>query len=113
MCFDNFCQHGMSLIQLAIKAIKGQVMFNGDRMDNKVKNIIAGSLIDMEDLRRMSNQLLVVSVRRFDDALRRIRQFSEQHGLDYTPLSGIIITGKGSLKKDQEDYARIFHLAKV
>ena len=95
---------GRPLMGTICKAIKGQVMFNGDQMDNRVKDIIAGSLIEMEDLRRLSDQLLVVSVRRFDDALRRIRQFAEQHNLTETPLAGIIITGKGSLKKDQEDY---------
>jgi dethiobiotin synthetase len=101
---------GLPLMESICKAIKGQVMYNGDQLDNKVKDIIAGSLIDMEDLRRFSNQLLVVSVRRFDDALRRIRQFSEQHGLEESPLSGIIITGKGSLKKDQEDYVNAYRI---
>ncbi len=95
---------GLPLMDTICKAIKGQPIYNDDQMDNRVKDIIAGSLIEMEDLRRLSNQLLVVSVRRFDDAIRRIKQFSEQHALVETPLAGIIITGKGSLKKDHEDY---------
>jgi len=95
---------GLPLMGTICKAIKGQVIYNGDQLDNRVRDIIAGSLIDMEDLRRFTNQLLIVSVRRFDDALRRLKQFSEQHSLMESPLAGIILTGKGSLKKEHEDY---------
>lgn len=95
---------GLPLMGTICKAVNGQIIFNDHMMDNRVKDIVAGSLVEMEDLRRFTNQLLIVSVRRFDDALRRIKHIVEQHNFTDTPLAGIILTGKGSLKKEHEDY---------
>lgn len=95
---------GLPLMETISKAVNGQVIFNEHMMDNRVRDIIAGSLVEMENLRRFTNQLLIVSVRRFDDALRRIKKIVEQNNFTDTPLAGIILTGKGSLKKEHEDY---------
>lgn len=95
---------GLPLMGTIGKAVNGQVIYNDQMMDNRVRDIVAGSLIDIENLRHFNSQLLIVSVRRFDDALRRIKLLVEQHNLTGSPLSGIILTGKGSLKKEHEDY---------
>jgi len=92
------------------RAVKGEAHLNEDQFDNKVEDIIAGSLIDLENLKRFRNQLLVVSIRRFDDAIRKIKQVAEQNQLKESILSGILLTGKGSLREEHVNYIDSFKI---
>ena len=42
-------------------AINGDVVYNPDKLDNQVEDILAGSLIDLKELKSSNNLLLVVS----------------------------------------------------
>lgn len=101
---------GLPLMESICRAVKGEAHLNEEQFDNKVEDIIAGSLIDLENLKRFRNQLLVVSIRRFDDAIRKIKQVAEQNQLKESILSGILLTGKGSLREEHVNYIDSFKI---
>lgn len=100
----------LPLMGTICRAVKGEAIHNGHNFDNRVQDTIAGSLIDMEGLRAFRNQLLVVSVRRFDDAMRKIKQVAEQNQLKESILSGVILTGKGSLRAEHVSFIDQFEI---
>ncbi len=85
------------LMKTVAKAINGVVSFNDDQLDNKVEDILAGSLIDLGELKSSKDLLLVVSAQRVGDAIAKIESISNLVGLDKSPLSGIVATGHGSI----------------
>ncbi|MDX2285294.1 MAG: AAA family ATPase [Bacteroidia bacterium] len=84
--------------------VKAQVLYNEDMLDNKVKGIVAGSLIDLNELKSFNNQLLVVSINRLDEALRKLDEVTRLMHTDVSPLSGIILTGRGDPKEEHVEY---------
>lgn len=95
---------GLPLMGTIRKAVNGKVEYNEDQLDNRVKDIIAGSLIDLNQLRSFNNQLLVVSIHRMDEALKRLSKAIRLMDTDESPLSGIITTGEGEYTQEQIDY---------
>ena len=81
-------------------AIRGKVVFNDDQLDNRVEDIVAGSLVTIREFTNFKNILLVVSFKRMDEALEKVRLISQMKNLDKSPLSGIIITGDGRKEMD-------------
>lgn len=77
------------------QAIKGKVIMNPDMLNNRVEDILAGSLVHIEEFNSFSNKLLVVSYRRLGEAIEKIKRISEIKNLKESPLSGIIVTGDG------------------
>jgi hypothetical protein len=77
------------------RAVRGRVIFHPEAMNNRVEDIVAGSLIDTEDFNTLQNVLLVVSYKRMDEAIDKIRRITANKGLDTTPLAGMIVTGDG------------------
>jgi dethiobiotin synthetase len=77
------------------QAVEGKVVLNEHRLNNKVEDIIAGSLIDAEAFNTFQNLLLVVSYRRLDEAMHKIQAISENLKLERPLLSGVIVTGDG------------------
>lgn len=73
-------------------AVKGEVLLNEENLGNKVEEIIPGSLLESHDFKNFKNILLVVSSRRVTEAVDFIKNLSENHQLEKSPLSGIIIT---------------------
>jgi hypothetical protein len=61
-----------------------------------VEDILAGSLIDLKELKSFKDLLLVASVRSLDDAIKKISSISEMIAEGETPLSGIVATGEGT-----------------
>lgn len=96
---------GLPIMRTIAKGIGATVARNENYLDNKVKDIIAGSLIDLTQLKNFNNQLLVVSVKRLDDALRKLSQVTRLMDTDESPLSGIVITGEGD---PPEEHIRYF-----
>jgi len=94
------------LMKTVAKAINGIVSFNEDQLDNKVEDILAGSLIDLDELKSSKDLLLVVSAQRVDGAIEKIKSISNLVGLDKSPLSGIVATGHGSIVGDCVDYIK-------
>lgn len=86
------------------KAVQGTVTANPHKLDNKVADIVAGSLIDFGKLEELKDLLLVVSARQVNDSIRKIKHFSVEQGLETSPLSGVVATGKGSIDDHCLDY---------
>lgn len=83
------------IMETVKQAVGGNVLLNEDCMNNRVEDIIAGSLVDIEEFSRFQNILLVASIRRLNEAIAKVEQISEMKGLDESPLSGVIVTGDG------------------
>ncbi len=94
----------LPLMRSVAQSLNGKILYHEDQLDNRVQDILAGSLIDRETLKSSSNILLVVSISRLDDALRKLREVSHRMGVEDTILSGIISTGRGSISDYAIDY---------
>jgi len=92
------------VMRTVCRAVNGTVLSNEDCLDNKVADILAGSVLDRSKIEKRSDLLLVVSAPRLGDAIRKMRQINEELELEKTPLSGIITTGKGELDRDALAY---------
>lgn len=95
---------GLPVLHTIKQAIKAQVTHNDHMLNNKVKGIIAGSLIDLKELKEFENQLLVVSINRLEDAMRKLEQVARIMEKQDSPLAGIILTGQGELSDDHLSY---------
>lgn len=93
------------LVKAVCNAINGVVICNADRVDdNKIEDIIAGSVLDIERIKNRSDLLLVVSSRMLDKAIYKIQEAGKQTGVEESPLSGIIATGQNEIGVKSMDY---------
>ena len=92
------------LIRTVSEAVKGVVTYNADYVDNKVESIIAGSLIDLKELKSSQDLLLVVATRSINEAIKKIEFMAHNHGISNCPLSGIVATGEGQMDKHTIKY---------
>lgn len=92
------------LIRSVSEAVKGVVTYNADFVDNKVESIIAGSLIDLKELKSSQDLLLVVATRSINEAIKKIEFMAKNHGITNCPLSGIVATGEGQMDKHTIQY---------
>lgn len=95
---------GLPVMDTIASAVGAKVLFHGDQLDNRVSDIIAGSLIDLSKSNDFCNQLLVVSFKRLGEAIKKIQQVARLVNLEKQPLSGIIVTGEGDLVGEPLDY---------
>jgi len=86
------------------QAVEGRVILNRDKMGNRVAEIIAGSLVDIDEFNSFENTLLVVSSKRLDEALHKVSAISKIKKLEQSPLSGVIVTGDGRHADWVEDF---------
>lgn len=85
------------LVRSVAKAVEGTIIFNAEQSGNKVESILAGSLIDLQELKSSEDLLLVVGTRSIDTAIDKIKSISKLNGITNCPLSGIVATGQGSI----------------
>lgn len=83
------------IMETVKQAINGNVLLNGHKLNNKVEDIIAGSLVDAEEFSTHQNMLLVASIKRLNEAVDKIERISKLKNLKKSPLSGVIVTGDG------------------
>ncbi len=82
------------LLRSICNAVNGVVLHNGDQLEeNKVEDIISGSLIDTQKLLHSDDLLLIVSARQVDNALKKIQEICRRVGKEKSPLAGIVATG--------------------
>ncbi len=93
------------LLKTVTEAVNGVVMYNEDALYNRVRHILAGSLITPDEMVG-KDMLLVVSTLRVDTALEQIRQLSFDMQREDSPLCGIIATGHGSISSASINYIR-------
>ncbi len=91
-------------------AVNGRVLFNEDKLDNRIEDIVAGSLVDIREFKTFRNILLVVSARRLVDAIAKVKSISNLKNLESSPLSGIILTGDGSHSHIMSDDIRLHYI---
>lgn len=76
-------------------AVDGRVVLNGHRLSNRVEDIMAGSLVDLDEFSAFRNILLVVSHKRLSEAIEKVKEITKLKKLKRSPLSGVIVTGDG------------------
>lgn len=92
------------LIKTIAKSINGTITYNADFADNKIENILAGSLIDLKELSSSEDLLLVVSTKSINSAIEKIKSISANVGFEHSPLSGIVATGHGNIDSATLNY---------
>ncbi|MBT8190469.1 MAG: AAA family ATPase [Saprospiraceae bacterium] len=106
--YDNTLAY--PLIWTISKATGGTLEYFKEKGFNKVENILAGSLVEMQEITKSSDNLLVVSSRVLDGSLSRIKEMSERAGFSHSPLSGIVVTGEGTISDDSVNYINEFKI---
>ena len=101
------------LMRTVKEAINGEVLYYENHLDNKLEEILAGSLIDLKELKSSNNLLLVVSSRLMNKALKKVEFFSTMLSLVDSPLSGIVITGEIDIPPSCEAYIHKYEVPVV
>ena len=84
------------IMETVKQAVRGHIAFNEHQLANRVEEIVSGSLIGTEELKSFRNVLLVVSHKRLEEAVSKIKWIAAARGMkDESPLSGVIVTGDG------------------
>lgn len=92
------------VIKTIADSINGIITHNPEKLYNQVEEILAGSLIDLKELKSFKDLLLVASVRSLDEAIKKISSISDMISEGDTPLSGIVATGQGTPGASCLDY---------
>jgi BioD-like phosphotransacetylase family protein len=85
-------------------SISGLTTHNHEFLDNKVEDIVAGSLLDTQELKSFENVLLVAAVRQLEPALDKINMIMKVRRKAKSPLTGIVLTGQGTPESRSIDY---------
>lgn len=85
----------LPIMEMIRKAVDGKVLMNEDCMNNKVEDIIAGSLIDVDEFPKFENLLLVTSSIRLNQVIEKVESVARMKNLKSSPLSGVIVTSDG------------------
>lgn len=92
------------LIRSISKSVDGTIIYNADADNNKVAGILSGSLIDLDKLQKMPDQLLVVSTKALNGAIRKIANLENLNNIEETSLCGIMATGEGNIDSSTLKY---------
>jgi len=98
------------LMSTVASTLKATVELHRDRLDNRVENMMAGSLVDLKELKSFQNLLLIASIRTINRAIKKVRSFSDLKGIKESPLCGVIVTGGGDMDKESLDYIKAHQL---
>ena len=94
------------LMETVTKKIKGKVLHNEDKLENRVSNIISSSMIDYNNMKQPEDLLLLTDIKDTAKAIDRIKMMEYMLKLDKSPLSGIVLTGEGECDIDTIDYVK-------
>lgn len=92
------------LMRSVAKSLKATVTMNEDKLDNRVENMLAGSLVDLTELKTFENHLLIASHRTIDRAIKKVESFSTFQSVHDSPLCGVILTGEGEIDEMSRKY---------
>ncbi len=98
------------LIWTISKAIDGSLEYYKEKGFNKVEKILAGNLVEIHELSRSTDNLLVVSSRVLNESISRIIHLSEKENFEDSPLSGIVVTGEGPITDQSLEYINRFKI---
>ncbi|QQS27449.1 MAG: AAA family ATPase [Sphingobacteriales bacterium] len=100
------------LVSTITRELQGEVLCNPDKLTNLVEGTIAGSLVDLESLNPLKQYLLVVSIRRFNDALSKLQGIWAEHGIAPN-LAGVILTGQALVANEYLDFMRTYQIPTI
>jgi hypothetical protein len=83
------------IMETISQAVDGNVILNEQHLSKRVEDIVSGSLVDMDEFSTFHNTLLVVSERRLNEAIAKVREIAQMKNLKHSPISGVIVTGDG------------------
>ncbi len=83
------------IMETILQAVKGQVVFHEERLDNRIEQIISGALVERGEFGALHNLLVIVNYRRLDHTIEIIDDIARRQGISGSPLAGIIINGEG------------------
>ena len=95
------------VMETIVDKIDGEVLYNDIKLNNRVANVISGSMIDYNNMKNPENLLLLTSTSQLEKAIDRIKMLQYMLKLDQSPLSGIVITGDDKIDKESQDYINI------
>ena len=90
----------LPLLSTIVRKLKGKAIAYEERLDNRVEELLAGSLIEVDEFTLFQNLLLVVNFSRFHEAVDKIEEAAISRSVDGSPLSGVVITGDGRLGRE-------------
>lgn len=76
------------------RAVNGQTLFNEDKLDNWVENIISGSLVERDEVESFQRLLLIVGFRRINDVIDKLEELARKRMVENLQLSGILVIGE-------------------
>ncbi|OAV46216.1 AAA family ATPase [Lewinella sp. 4G2] len=95
------------------RALNGKTLMHRKRMDNRVENIASGSLLAQEEVENLKNLLIIVSHRRYDEAIAALQLILAERGLPGSTISGIVITGMVDTELTHVDFLDAFKIPVV
>jgi dethiobiotin synthetase len=98
--FDKTLTH--PIMDTIMKAVKGNVVFHEDQLDNRIEHIVSGALVERGEFEAQHHHLVIVHHQGLDDTIAIVEAFAQLHHMQGSPLSGIIIHGNG-------DFLPAFH----
>lgn len=90
------------IMSTVLNAVRGSVLFNGDKLNNRVEEILPATVIESDKINDLSNILLVSSIKRIDRAIEAVKRVARQKELDSLPLSGIILTREVGTRLEED-----------
>lgn len=92
------------VMRTVCKALNGEVLANAQHLDNKIADILAGTVLERGKIGDSANLLLVVDAYRLDSSIAKLQAINAELDLSQTPLSGIITTGEGDFSAETRAY---------
>ena len=105
VAYDETLAH--PLLSTISKSVKGETLYYKENLDNRIENMLAGSLVDLKGLRANQNILLIASSRTVDRALKKVEAYSKHEEVNDSPLSGLVVTGPGELEEESLNYIHV------
>jgi BioD-like phosphotransacetylase family protein len=101
------------IIRTIADVIHGEVTHHEHNTNNRVSGILAGSLIELKELKSSEDLLLIVSTNSIKDAINKIVWLSKIFNIEHCPLSGIVISGYKSLEESVLRYINQYEIPVV
>ncbi len=92
------------IIKTITDTIKGDLIYFPENAANRVSGILAGSLIELKELKSSEDLLLISSTNSVKDAVDKIMWLSKLFHIDHCPLSGIVISGNKEIEESVKKY---------
>ncbi|MGB0932050.1 MAG: AAA family ATPase [Chitinophagales bacterium] len=99
----------MSTVQ---KMLKGELLYCSEGLGNLVQGSLAGSLTEKHHLNNDVEYLLMVSSRRLNTALDRLRDFWKLQNTE-PHLAGLVLTGNEDVSIKNADFLKRYHIPTI